>query len=78
MNETPSSPTRPLPALKLGCIGCGNMGGALLRGLALLPELTLCAHDHNPARVEALAELGVKNLASPADVAREAVTVLPR
>lgn len=76
MNTTPDSPTRPLPPLKLGCIGCGNMGGALLRGLALLPELTICAHDHNPARVDALASLGVKNLATPAEVAREAQILL--
>ena len=68
--------TTTLPNLRLGCIGCGNMGGALLRGLAVLPELTLCANDHSPARVEALAGLGVKNLARPEDVAREAQILL--
>lgn len=38
----------------LGCIGCGNMGGAVLRGLAARHSLRLLGHDHTKAKVEAL------------------------
>ena len=38
----------------LGCIGCGNMGGAVVRGLADKHALRLLGHDHTRAKVEAL------------------------
>lgn len=39
----------------LGCIGCGNMGGALLQGLAQRFDsqcLRLLGYDHTPSKVE--------------------------
>lgn len=38
----------------LGCIGCGNMGGAVLQGLAVRHSLRLLGHDHTRTKVEAL------------------------
>lgn len=43
-----------VPAMTVGSIGCGNMGGAVLAGLASLPQLTLLAHDHNAEKIRAL------------------------
>lgn len=44
----------------LGCIGCGNMGGALLQGLASFEDLHLLGCDHNQYKLEALAAAGVQ------------------
>ena len=41
-----------LPAV--GCIGCGNMGGAVMRGLCAHESLRLVGHDHTRAKVDAL------------------------
>ncbi|HJB66117.1 MAG TPA: pyrroline-5-carboxylate reductase [Candidatus Mailhella merdavium] len=38
----------------IGCIGCGNMGGAVLRGLCAHASLKLFGHDHTRAKVESL------------------------
>lgn len=38
----------------LGCLGCGNMGGAVVRGLAARHGLRLLGHDHTRAKVDAL------------------------
>ena len=47
--DTPAS----LSSKRIGCIGCGNMGGAILGGLAEVPGLELYGynrtsvlHDH--------------------------------
>lgn len=40
--------------LSVGCIGCGNMGGAVMRGLCAHDSLRLIGHDHTRAKVEAL------------------------
>ncbi|MBG0775478.1 MAG: pyrroline-5-carboxylate reductase [Desulfovibrionaceae bacterium] len=54
----------------LGVIGCGNMGGAILRGLAGRPDLALHGFDLNAGRVQALAgESGVVAAESPRAVA---------
>lgn len=57
----------------LGCIGCGNMGGAILRGLSGREDLALVGLDHNPARVEAC---GAQPAASLTALAAEADVVL--
>ena len=38
----------------IGCIGCGSMGGALLRGLAHSRRHTLLGYDSSPAQLGAL------------------------
>lgn len=50
---------------RFGCIGCGNMGAAILRGLAGREDLEIGAYDVNTASVESLAsEMGVEACAS--------------
>lgn len=47
----------------IGCIGCGNMGSALLKGFAVCldeNEWSLCAYNRTPEKVLALRELGVE------------------
>lgn len=38
----------------VGCIGCGNMGGGVLKGLVPHEAWSLLGHDHTRAKVEAL------------------------
>lgn len=59
----------------IACIGCGNMGGAIMRGLAELcaaggPALTLLGVDHNPAKVTACnaSPVDMKTVADTADL----------
>ena len=40
--------------MKIGCIGCGNMGGGVLKGLVPHGEYELFGHDHSRSKVEAL------------------------
>ena len=40
--------------MKIGCIGCGNMGGGVLKGLVPHGEYELFGHDHTRSKVEAL------------------------
>lgn len=40
------------------CIGCGNMGGGVLKGLVPCEEFRLVGHDHTRAKVEALGPEG--------------------
>ncbi|MFI3271249.1 MAG: pyrroline-5-carboxylate reductase [Pseudomonadota bacterium] len=44
----------------LGCIGCGNMGAAILQGLASYPDLQLLGCDHSPCKLEALKAANVQ------------------
>ena len=57
---------------KIGCIGCGNMGGGVLRGLLRSGGYALYGHDHSRSRVEALREGAsrVEWADSPAALAR--------
>lgn len=61
--------------IKIGILGCGNMGGAILRGWASSPELAgqilLYAYDKTPISCACSAE-NVKILNSEAELAREA------
>ena len=42
--DTPAS----LTSKRIGCIGCGNMGGAILGGLAEVPGLELYGYNRTP------------------------------
>ena len=59
------------PAVRIGFIGAGHMGGAMLRGLAASsPRPALQVFDAAPGRAEALAaEIGGTAAASPAALA---------
>lgn len=46
----------------LGCIGCGNMGSAILGGLAGREGLRLIGYDHSAEKVAALAASGVEGV----------------
>ncbi len=63
----------------IACIGCGNMGAALLLGLAQSfgeAAYHLCAYDLEPQRAKALAAHGVEPLANIAACARAADILL--
>ncbi len=61
----------------LGCIGCGNMGAAILRGLAGREGLTLGGFDLDEARVAALAEeIGMEPIHSAREVAERCDYIL--
>ena len=53
--DTPAS----LTSKRIGCIGCGNMGGAILGGLAEVPGLELYGYNRTPQRLEPLCAKGV-------------------
>ena len=52
--DTPAS----LTSKRIGCIGCGNMGGAILGGLAEVPGLELYGYNRTPQRLEPLCAKG--------------------
>ena len=56
----------------VGCIGCGNMGGGVLRGLLQNGGYVLLGHDHSREKVEALRHgaQSVEWADSPLDLAR--------
>ncbi len=59
--------------ITIGCLGCGNMGGAILRGLAGLNRgYRLLGVDHHPERVAACSA----EAATPAQLGREADVLL--
>ena len=48
--------------VKIGFLGAGNMGSAIMRGIAgskLSEQVALYAYDHMPEKTAALAEIGV-------------------
>lgn len=57
-------------AIKLGCIGCGNMGGAILGGLAAAGGFELCAYTRTRKRMDPLVAAGVRPLEDARAVAR--------
>lgn len=67
--------------MKLGLIGCGKMGGALLRGVikaGLVKPASITACDKFPEAASALAKefKGLKNVKSPAEVAAASEVIL--
>lgn len=61
-------------AKTLGCIGCGNMGSALLAGFASVLDKNgwqLLGYNPHPDKVEALAESGVKSASSIDSIVRQ-------
>lgn len=62
--------------LTIGCVGCGNMGGAILAGLARTGGYALCGFNRTAARMRPLEELGVRRLDSAAAVAAAADLVV--
>ncbi len=57
----------------IGCIGCGNMGSAILGGFAKTlsgENWRLCGYNRTPARMEPLTDLGIQALPSIGDVAK--------
>ena len=64
--------------LRVGCIGCGRMGGALLSGLAALdlPWLSLCGYNRSPEKMAPLAPLGIQPMPGIAATAAAADLLL--
>lgn len=48
-----------LSGKRIGCIGCGNMGGAIIGGLAGIPGLDLYGYNRTAARLEPLVAKGI-------------------
>jgi pyrroline-5-carboxylate reductase len=67
-----------LAGVKLGFIGAGNMGAAIIKGLltAGQPKDNLVYYDPDPARQKQLAELGIKAAPDSAGVMSAPVVVL--
>jgi len=65
-------------AVKLGFIGAGSMGGAIIRGLvaAGLPRENLVYYDPDPTRQEEMGALGVKAAQDYGEVMAAAVVIL--
>lgn len=64
-------------ALTFGCIGCGNMGSAIMRGLAGRQDVQLLGLDADPAKASALAEeIGMRVAASTQKLVEEADYIL--
>ncbi len=70
--------------LRIGCVGCGNMGGAIMSGLARPgtrnenrnSAYTLCGYNRTASRMQALEKAGVRVMASPLGVAENADIIL--
>ncbi|MBL3581179.1 pyrroline-5-carboxylate reductase [Oleidesulfovibrio alaskensis] len=61
----------------LGCIGCGNMGGAIMRGLAGVEGLQLAGFNRSAPKVEALRdEIGLEPAPDAVALARRADIIL--
>ena len=68
-----------LAGVKLGFIGAGNMGGAIVRGLLAggrVPRENLVFYDPDQARQAAMAKLGVKAALGNSEVMHAQVVVL--
>ncbi|MDR2695725.1 MAG: NAD(P)-binding domain-containing protein, partial [Deltaproteobacteria bacterium] len=63
-------------ALKIGCIGCGSMGGAILAGIAERASHTLYGYDIDRERMRPLIAKGVRAVADIASLVRGATLVI--
>lgn len=59
----------------IGCIGCGNMGGAIMAGLSAHEEYTLYGYNRSPERLRRL-EPRVRPVADMAELARKAGVII--
>ena len=61
---------------KIGCIGCGNMGGGVLKGL-VPHDFELLGHDHTRAKVEGIGPEGrVTFVETPLELAQRSDIVI--
>ncbi len=60
--------TAPGPT-RVGILGCGNMGGALAKGVAALPAYALHVYDSSGDRMRDMADLGAAICSSPVHLA---------
>lgn len=58
--------------VRIGCVGCGNMGGAIMAGLARTGAYELCGFNRSPQRMEPLEKIGVVPRESALAVAKAA------
>lgn len=66
-------------AQTIGCIGCGNMGSALLMGFAgktSRDDLTLLCHDRNPAKMDKLKQYGIEPQPTIEDLVQKAEIII--
>ena len=70
--ETPAS----LLHKRIGCIGCGNMGGAILGGLAAMPNIELVGYNRTPERMAPLCSKGIQSVSDKREVAEQSDIVL--
>lgn len=66
-------------AQTMGCIGCGNMGSALLKGFAARltdDEWQLCCYNRTPDKMLALKEQGMEDCASAMELAEMADLII--
>ena len=60
--------------VKIGFLGAGNMGSAIMRGIAgskLSEQVALYAYDHMSEKTAALAEIGVTACTSEAEIVKQ-------
>lgn len=81
MSGTASSSDVPAAeAIRLGIVGCGNMGGAFARGIsshkALGAAFSLIAYDRSDKAMQAMRNLGAKLAPSARELARQAEILL--
>ena len=70
--------------MRIGCVGCGNMGGAILAGLARsgghsqgqTDAYALCGYNRTASRMRPLEEAGVQVMTSPLAVAENADIII--
>ena len=62
--------------ISVGCVGCGNMGGAILAGLARHEGYDLCGYNRTREKLRPLETLGVRALPDAHAVAAAADVVV--
>lgn len=67
-------------SIRLGILGCGNMGGAFARGVrsheALNAAFSLIVYDPNEKAMQSMREMGAEAAASAVDLARQAEIIM--
>lgn len=62
--------------LVIGCIGCGNMGGAIMGGLAERTTYKLCGYNRTPQKMQGLVEKGLQALPSIEEVVQASDVII--